>query len=88
MDESGNQFLELLEKVRIGDEAATATLWNDYYQSLVRLAARRMPANLRRAADEEDIAIAAFQSFIAGVRRDQFPDLRGPENLWGLLITL
>ncbi|GAA4453350.1 MULTISPECIES: ECF-type sigma factor [Novipirellula] len=88
MDESGSEFLELLERVRIGDEAATETLWNDYYHSLVRLAAKRMPPNLRRTADEEDIAIAAFQSFIAGVRRDQFPDLHAPENLWGLLITL
>ncbi len=88
MDEPRSQFLLLLDRVRDGDESATRTLWNDYYESLVRLAAKRMPANLRRTADEEDIASAAFQSFIAGVQRDQFPDLNAPENLWGLLITL
>jgi DNA-directed RNA polymerase specialized sigma24 family protein len=43
---------------------------------------------LRRTGDEEDIALSAFHSFIAGIRRDQFPDLSGPDNLWGLLITL
>ncbi|TWU33727.1 ECF-type sigma factor [Novipirellula artificiosorum] len=88
MDQPRQQFLELIERVRHGDDDAIATLWHDYYQSLVQLAAKRMPTNLRRTADEEDIAIAAFQSFIAGVRRDQFPDLKAPENLWGLLITL
>ena len=63
-------------------------MWEDYYQQLVRIAARRLPGNLRRAGDEEDIALSAFHSFIAGVREDQFPDLSGRDNLWGLLITL
>ncbi|TWT83899.1 RNA polymerase sigma factor [Planctomycetes bacterium CA13] len=88
MDAIHQQFHDLIERVRDGDDEAIATLWRDYYQSLVKLAAKRMPMNLRRAADEEDIAISAFESFIAGVRRDQFPDLNAPENLWGLLITL
>ena len=51
-------------------------------------ASTRLPANLRRTGDEEDIAISAFHSFIAGIRDDRFPDLSGPDNLWGLLITL
>ena len=59
-----------------------------YFQRLVRLAAKRLPGNLKRMGDEEDIALSAFNSFIAGIRRDQFPDLSGPDNLWGLLITL
>ncbi|MEM9645940.1 MAG: ECF-type sigma factor [Planctomycetota bacterium] len=81
-------FLKQLALVREGDEAATTELWNRYFAPLVRLAAGRLPANLRRTGDEEDIALSAFNSFIAGIRRDQFPDLSGPDNLWGLLITL
>lgn len=88
MDLSLEQFAELLEKVRNGDEEATTILWERYFQPLVRLAGTRLPKNLRRTADEEDIALSAFHSFIAGIRRDQFPDLAGPDNLWGLLITL
>jgi len=80
--------LEQLEKVRAGDDAATTVLWNQYFAPLVRLAAGRLPTSLRRTGDEEDIALSAFNSFIAGIRRDQFPDLSGPDNLWGLLITL
>ncbi|MCO8122982.1 ECF-type sigma factor [Stieleria sp. TO1_6] len=82
------RFSAALDRVRCGDDQAIAELWNGYFQRLVRLAAKRLPSNLKRAGDEEDIALSAFHSFIAGIRRDQFPDLSGPDNLWGLLITL
>ncbi len=82
------RFADALQRVRSGDDQAIAELWNGYFQRLVRLAAKRLPENLRRTGDEEDIALSAFNSFIAGIRRDQFPDLSGPDNLWGLLITL
>ena len=85
---STEEFTALLDRVRSGDEDAIATLWNDYFQKLVRVASKRLPANLRRTGDEEDIALSAFHSFIAGIKGDRFPDLSGPNNLWGLLITL
>lgn len=88
MDITPEQFAELLDRVRAGDDEATARLWENYFQQLMRVAARRLPANVRRSGDEEDIALSAFHSFIAGIRRDQFPDLGEPDNLWGLLITL
>lgn len=87
-DLSMDEFAELLDLVRQGDNDATTTLWENYFQPLVRLAGTRLPKNLRRTGDEEDIALSAFHSFIAGIRREQFPDLSGPDNLWGLLITL
>jgi DNA-directed RNA polymerase specialized sigma24 family protein len=83
-----SEFTRLLDAVRLGDEDAIAKLWEDYFQKLVRVAARRLPSNLKRSGDEEDVALSAFHSFIAGIRRDQYPDLSGPDNLWGLLITL
>jgi DNA-directed RNA polymerase specialized sigma24 family protein len=88
MEHSPQEFADLLDSVRDGDDQAIATLWDDYYQQLVRIAAKRLPTNLRRTGDEEDIALSAFNSFIAGIRQDNFPDLSGRDNLWGLLITL
>ena len=88
MENSPEEFSQLLSRVRAGEDDATALLWEKYFQRLVRIAAKRLPANLRRSGDEEDIAISAFHSFIAGIRRDRYPDLSGPDNLWGLLITL
>lgn len=87
-EDSENEFARLLDQVREGNDDAIAQLWDKYYQQLVRIAARRLPGNLKRSGDEEDIALSAFHSFIAGIRRDQYPDLSGPDNLWGLLITL
>jgi DNA-directed RNA polymerase specialized sigma24 family protein len=88
MDSSPQEFAELLDRVRDGDDQAIAKLWDDYYHQLVRIAAKRLPTNLRRTGDEEDVALSAFNSFIAGIREDHFPDLSGRDNLWGLLITL
>ena len=88
VDPDLRRFSAALARIRQGDDDAITELWNGYFQRLVRLAAKRLPQNLRRTGDEEDIALSAFNSFIAGVRRDQFPDLSGPDNLWGLLITL
>lgn len=86
--ESAETFTELIDQVRSGNEESITKLWENYFQQLVRIAANRLPKNLRRAGDEEDIALSAFHSFIAGIRDDRFPDLSGPDNLWGLLITL
>ncbi len=88
MPETPEDFELLIAQVRDADDAAITELWQSYFQRLVRVAALRLPANLRRVGDEEDIALSAFHSFVAGVREDQYPDLAGPDNLWGLLMTL
>lgn len=81
-------FEQLVDRVRVGDDDAIEQLWQDYYSRLVRVAAGRLPRSLRRTGDEEDVALSAFHSFVAGVRDDRFPDLSTPDNLWGLMITL
>lgn len=78
----------LVQRLRDGDEAAATELWQRYYHRIVRLAAKRLPTALKRTRDEEDVALSAFNSFVAGVRQDRFPNLAGPDNLWGLLIVL
>ncbi|MEM6688640.1 MAG: ECF-type sigma factor [Planctomycetota bacterium] len=87
-DESTQTFASLIDRVRTGDEQAIGEIWSQYFERLVRIAAGRLPQRMKRAGDEEDVALSAFHSFIAGVRRDQYPDLSTEGNLWGLLITL
>ena len=82
------EFADLVTRVRQGDNDAIEVLWNRYYSRLVRAAAGRMPRSLRRTGDEEDVALSAFHSFVAGVKDDRFPDLQTPDNLWGLMMTL
>jgi DNA-directed RNA polymerase specialized sigma24 family protein len=74
----------------LGDEndLAAEQLWHRYFDRLVRLASGRLRAAPRGAADEEDIALSAFDSFCRGAARGQFPRLGGRDDLWRLLVTI
>ena len=75
----------------LSSRAATAPprrpLWEAYFHRLVALAptASAAPAG---AADEEDVALAAFDSFYRRAERGQFPKLEGRDDLWQLLFVL
>ena len=74
--------------LREGDPDAAQKLWERYFERLVRFAGRKLPANIRRAFDEEDVAISAFHSLCRGVRAGRFPDLEDDTNLWSLLVVI
>src|SRR5262249_3257139 len=49
-----------IEQLRAGDSAAAERLWEGYYRRLVRLARHKLLGRPRAAADEEDVALSAF----------------------------
>jgi hypothetical protein len=55
-----------LDQVKQGDEAAAQKLWESYFQRLVGLARKKLQGTPRRASDEEDVALSAFDSFCRG----------------------
>jgi DNA-directed RNA polymerase specialized sigma24 family protein len=71
-----------------GDQAAAQNIWSRYYAQLVRLARRKLRADQRRMADEEDVALSAFNSFYQGVVAGRFPKLDDRQDLWKLLVTI
>ncbi len=77
-----------LRGVKDSDGGDFAQLWDRYFQRLIRLAGSKLPGHCRRAFDEEDVAISAFQSFCERARRDEFPQLSDRDDLWRLLATL
>jgi DNA-directed RNA polymerase specialized sigma24 family protein len=83
-----NSVTRWLEGVKAGDDEAIAQLWNRYFERLVRLARGKLPRHCRRAFDEEDVAISAFQSFCERASRGRFPKLNDRNDLWVLLLTL
>lgn len=85
---TGESVTRWLHGVRAGDSADIQRLWNRYFQRLVRLAGAKLPGHCRRAFDEEDVALSAFQSFCDRAGRGQFPKLNGRDDLWRLLATL
>ena len=76
-----------LDEIKEKDEEAAQQLWNRYFAQLVPLA-RRQLGGYRRDTDEEDIALSALKSAIAGVQNDCFPDLTDRTGLWPLLLTI
>ena len=71
-----------------GDGAAATPLWQRYGQRLKGLARARLQGCPRRAADEEDVALSAFDSFCRGAMQGCFPRLSDRNNLWPLLVRI
>ncbi|WP_169978573.1 ECF-type sigma factor [Tautonia rosea] len=79
--------------VWIGDlkrdaDTAAEELWERYFGQLVRLAAARLRGASRAAADEEDVALSAFDSFCRNAERGRFPRLEDRNDLWRILVTI
>ena len=70
------------------DPTAAQELWERYFGRLTKLARNKMRAQQRRVADEEDVALSAFNSFFRGVTEDRFPQLNDREDLWQILVML
>ena len=85
---SDESVSEWLGQLRDGDPAAAQKLWQRYFLRLVGLARTKLQGTPRRAADEEDVALSAFDSFCRGAEQGRFPQLSDRDNLWDLLVLL
>jgi DNA-directed RNA polymerase specialized sigma24 family protein len=77
-----------IDQLKAGDPAAAQHLWERYFHRLVALARKKLRAAPRGAADQEDVALSAFDSFCRGAERGRFPQLNDRDNLWRLLFAL
>src|SRR5262249_10517796 len=77
-----------LGQLRTGDPAAAQQLWERYFRRLVGLARKKLQGTPRRAADEEDVALSAFDSFCRNAERGRFPRLADRDSLWRLLMLM
>ena len=79
---------EWLGQLKAGDPGAAGRLWEGYFPQLIALALRRLRAAPRAAADEEDVAVSAFDSFCRGVQQGRFPRMNDRADLWQVLSVL
>src|SRR5262245_66111008 len=77
-----------LARFQDSDRGAAQKLWERYFHRLVALARTRLQGRACRAADEEDVALSAFNSFFAGLQRGRFPNINDQVDLWRVLVTL
>ena len=77
-----------LDQLKAGDPAAAKPLWDGYFARLVGLARERLRTASRAAADEEDVALSAFDSFCRAAAAGRFPRLDDRNDLWQVLFVL
>ena len=85
---SDGSVTRLIVMLKEGNRAASQQLWEGYFARLVGLARARLRNIPGRVADEEDVALSAFDSFYRRAEKGQFPRLEDREDLWQLLFVL
>src|SRR3984893_4664796 len=77
-----------LRLLQAGDRSAAQPLWERYFQLLVVRARASLRGSPGRVADEEDVALGAFDSFCRAAEQGRFPNLNDRNDLWRLLVVL
>jgi DNA-directed RNA polymerase specialized sigma24 family protein len=77
-----------IARLKAGDPAAAQHLWENYFRRLVQRARQKLARAPRRAADEEDVALSAFDSLCRGAEHGRFPQLHDRDDLWQLLVVI
>jgi DNA-directed RNA polymerase specialized sigma24 family protein len=77
-----------LTSLQGGDPAGAQLLWERFFPRLVGLARTKLQGARSGAADEEDVALSAFDSFCRHAQAGHFPQLTDRDSLWRLLVTM
>ncbi|MCH2183431.1 MAG: ECF-type sigma factor [Mariniblastus sp.] len=78
-----------IEGLNEGDQQVASEIVQQHLELLKRRARQRLPAGVRRLADEDDIANSVFKSFFKGIQNNRFPQVETDDDLWqifGMLI--
>ncbi len=80
-------FEELLCRLRAGDEAAAALVFDRFAKRLLGLARTRLSKAIRQKVDAEDIMQSAFKSFFHRHAEGQYA-VADWDSLWGILSVI
>ena len=85
---SAGSVTRWLQLLQVGNRAAVQHLWERYFPRLVGLARKKLHDSPRRLADEEDVALSAFDSFCRNAEQGRFPELLDRDGLWHILVVI
>src|SRR5262249_17128883 len=77
----------LMDRLRSGDDAAAARVFNQYAGRLIALARTRLDARVRQKIDAEDVVQSVYRSFFLRHADGQFR-LESWDGLWGMLVCI
>src|SRR3954467_1918769 len=83
-----NSITGCIQALKEGDSVAAQKIWESYFHRLVGLARSRLRDAPRRAADEEDVALSAFDSLHRGLDAGRLPLLDDRDDLWQVLVLV
>ena len=85
---SDGTVTQWIDNLKDGGDRAAQELWEKYYHQLVRVARKKLGTLPKRATDEEDVVVSAFNSFCRNAADGRFPKLEDRDDLWKLLFTI
>jgi RNA polymerase sigma-70 factor (ECF subfamily) len=80
-------FIEVMARLRAGDNAAAAEVFRRFANRLIALARTHLDARVRQKVDPEDVMQSALKSFFLRHQDGQF-DLAGWDSLWSMLVVI
>ena len=87
-EDTGGSVTQWISALKRGDQTAADGLWESYFRRLVGLARARLRDVPRLIADEEDVALSAFDSFCRSAQAGQFRSLHDRNDLWQILTLI
>ena len=88
MNRDDGSITHWIHEIQHGNREAAGELWQRFFSKMVARARIQLRTTNRRAADEEDVALSAFESFYRSAEEGKFPDLADRESLWRLLVRI
>ena len=85
---AGASVTQLIDRLKEGDREAAQRLWERYFGRLVLETRRWLRHAPWQAADEEDVALSAFDSVCRRAEQGRFPRLFDRNDLWQLLVVI
>ena len=82
-----NDFLDLVARVRGGDDSAAAELVQRYERAVLRSVRSRLGKSMRSAMDSMDVMQSVHRSLLTGVKNKRF-ELASPQQLIGLAVVM
>lgn len=80
------RFIEALQSRN--DSVAQQEIFRRTWPTLIALVARKLNRKYCGAADEEDVALSAMNSFFEAARDNEFSRLENRDDFWALLLTI
>ncbi len=83
-----NDISLLIRRIEAGDAESASELWKYCFTRLHAYCQRKLPSNLCRILDEEDLALSAFKSFCLGAQDGKFGPIDGRDEFWKLMYCI